>query len=179
MVTFNGVRKSLGKAAVSVKASFHGKWSGDFVVGRAHAVGCVVVCSFIALSFFVVTAAFADKVNDETKTAFLHLTMLRVDLLAAACKDDVPFDTAPIRQKLRQYSMDKKGFDYFESAAQKVDEMRADIASLPAADRQRQCMNDLRKSIRYYMEMRDLFMRGRRDVRVVPPPIDIGKMDMQ
>lgn len=61
--------------------------------------------------------------------------MLKLDLYAAACKGFAPFDTAQIRQKFKQYSQDKNGFDYFEPMSGKVEEVRAKLARASYATR--------------------------------------------
>ncbi len=98
--------------------------------------------------------------------------MLKRDLYAAACKDFAPFDTAQIRQKFKQYSQDKNGFDYFEPMSEKVEEVRAKLARASAADSQRECTDSIRKSVEEYAVVRDAFIRRIRNEKVMPPVID-------
>lgn len=127
------------------------------------------------LALTVVTSASAGEVTAkpaEQVAAIFRVTMLKLDVQAAACKDYVRFDTEQIRQKLSQYSKDVNGFDYFEPMPPKVEELRATLARLPRTDSQALCMDVLRKTIIEYTEVRDVLMRLTRNDGVVPPPID-------
>jgi hypothetical protein len=105
------------------------------------------ICGFIILSFFFGTAAFADRYTDQEIGNFLTLTIIKLDLSAAACSRYVSFDTAPINQKLKQYAKDRNGAVHSEVLDRRVREMRAELGGMSAAESQVKCADLLRASI--------------------------------
>lgn len=139
----------------------------------------VALCGFLIFHSFAGTSVFADDALREKVTSFFKLMILKLDLHAAACNGYAPSDTGQVRIKLRQYSMDKNGFDYFEPMGEKVNEIRTKLAQAPAVESQRQCVDALRQSLQDYGAMRDVFMHEFPGERAIPPLIDLGSIGLQ
>lgn len=141
---------------------------------------CAIACSFLALSFFAITSAFANEENDRKINSFFYFTMLQLNVQAIVCRDYVSFDTTSIHQKLMQYWDTKDGVsiprDIFDKT---VKEIQARREKLTLAEKQSSCKEGLRNTIQNYAQMRDLLLYRKLDKGVPPPAIELESVGLQ
>jgi hypothetical protein len=184
MMSFDGVRSVSCKAVAWRQARSQGSQSGDLADGHAFAVDrlrkaatwCTILCSFLALFFFVVTPALADEAHETKVRFFFTRAVWKLQMQAAACSGYTSVDTAIINRKLQEYSMAREGLEALDP---QVKELRAALSGLSAAESQRTCMDELRKSIDEYAVMRDVFLRRELDKGIPPPVIERETVGLQ
>lgn len=137
------------------------------------------VCSFIVLSFLFGTAAFAGRYTDQEIKNFLTLTIIKLDLSAAACSGYASFDTALINQKLKQYAKNGNGVVPSEVLDRRVKELRAELGGMSAAESQVKCADLLRASIDEYSAIRAVFLHRMLDKGIPPPLIGLESLSVQ